>query len=409
MAQQPVGATIAQRPQPQTTQGGGPGPFVAHAVHASRPGYVHAGVAFGGVVTDPLPQAPGYVRKLRFGLIASGGGTGTTISVTTDMASSVAQVVQLLQVKDPMGTPVITGSGYDMLFLAPMFSGQVGILRASDVTLFPTYTPITAGTQNDTGNFGADLFIPFEGTLAYGTIAVGNASALPTLLVNLQPAASVYGTTSPSTNPTVQVSVDYDYYAVADPSVEPPGLGTTFQWISQAANPTIGSAASQRVQLPRAAGYLHTLILVMRDSTGARIDGYGTRVRLYVDGVPVYDDSFAAAAGAARAAGTSSHATTRMYMESGGNIGQTVAGANSAVPTLRPTGVLAYSFRESIAQVNLGLADTQLRLPPITPGTLIEIECTPWGTVSNAPAVLTAIYGMVVPRGPLVTGLPEAS
>lgn len=407
MAQQPVGATIAQRPQPQTTQGGGPGPFVAHAVHASRPGYVHAGVALGGVVTDPLPQAPGYLRKLRFGLIGSGGGTGTTILVGTDMALSVAQVVQLIQVKDPMGTPVITGSGFDMLYLAPLFSGQVGILRSSDVTLFPTYTPVTAGSQNDTGNFGADLFIPFEGTLAYGLIAVGNASALPTLLVNLNPSSSVY-TTAPSAAPTVQVSVDYDYFAVADPSVEPPGLGTTFQWISQAANPTIGSAASQRVQLPRAAGYLHTLILECRDSTGARIDGFGSRVRLYIDGVPVYDDTFAAGAGAARAAGTTSHVTDRMFVESGGNIGQTVAGANSAVPTLRPTGVIAYSFRESIAQVNLGLADTQLRLPPITPGTLIEIECTPWGTIANAPAVLTAIYGMVVPRGPLVTGMPEA-
>lgn len=406
MAGQVSGATIAQRPQPQTTTPQGPGPFISHAVHASRPGYVHAGVALGGVVTDPLPQAPGYLRKLRFGLIASGGATGTTITVGTDMALSVAQAVQLLQVKDPMGTPIITGSGFDMLYLAPLFSGQVGILRASDVTLFPTYTPVTSGTSSDTGNFGADLFIPFEGTLAYGLVAVGNASALPTLLVNLNPSSAVY-TTAPSGLPTVQVSVDYDYYAVADPSVEPPGLGTTFQWQSVPANPTIGSAASQRVQLPRTAGYLHTLILVLRDSTGARIDGYGSRVRLYVDGVPVYDDTFAAGPGAARAAGTSSQVTDRMFLESGGNIGQTVAGANSAVPTLRPTGVIALSWRESIAQVNLGLADTQLRLPPITPGTLIEVECTPWGNIANAPAVLTAIYGMVIPRGLLVTGLPQ--
>ena len=406
MAGQVSGATIAQRPQPQTTAPQGPGPFIAHAVHASRPGYVHAGVALGGVVTDPLPQAPGYLRKLRLGLIASGGATGSTVTATTDMALCVAQVIQLLQMKDPMGTPMITGSGFDMLYLAPLFSGQVGILRASDVTLWPTYTPVTSGNNTDTGNFGADLFVPFEGTLAYGLIAVGNASALPTLLVNLNPSSSVY-TTAPSGLPTVQVSVDYDYYAVADPSVEPPGLGTTFQWQSVPANPTIGSAASQRVQLPRTAGYLHTLILVLRDSTGARIDGYGSRVRLYVDGVPVYDDTFAAGPGAARAAGTSSAVTDRMFGESGGMIGQTVVGANSAVPTLRPTGVIAYSWRESIAQVNLGLADTQLRLPPITPGTLIEIECTPWGTIANAPAVLTAIYGMVIPRGMLVTGLPQ--
>lgn len=414
MAQQVVGATVATRPQPQTTVQAGPGPFISHAVHASRPGYVHAGVALGGVVTDPLPQAPGYLRRLRLSLLASGGGTGSTVTATVDMQSCVAQAIQLLQLKDPMGTPVITGSGYDMCFLAPLFGGQVGILRSADITLFPTYAGVRSSGNTDTGNFGCDAVIPLEGTLAYGVVAVGNASALPTLLINLNASSSIY-TTAPNTAPTVQVSVDYDYYAIADPTVEPPGLGTTFQWQSVPANPTIGSAASQRVQLPRTAGYLHTLILVMRDSTGVRIDGFGSRVRLYVDGVPVYDDTFGANTLAQIQAGTfvSSWATNRMFLESGGFVGGNAAGVPGTTtspngpPTVRPTGVLAYSFRESIAQINLGLADTQLRLPPITPGTLIEIECTPWGTVSNAPATLTAIYGMVVPRGMLITGLPQ--
>lgn len=397
MPQQVAGATIATRPQPQTTQQAGPGPFIAHAVHASRPGYVHASVALGGVVTDPLPQAPGYLRKLRLSLLGTGGGTGTTVFTTNnDSATCVAQAVQLLQLKDPMGTPIITGSGFDMLYLAPLYSGQVGILRSSDITLFPTYSGIaTNASTTNTGNFFTDAVIPLEGTLAYGVVAVGNASALPTLLINLNPSSSIYAT-GPATNPTVTVSVDYDYYAVADPTIEPPGLGTTFQWQSVPANPTIGSSASQRVQLPRTAGYLHTLVLVMRDSTGVRIDGYGTRVRLYVDGVPVYDDTFSATAS------NSSWVLNRMFLESGGQVG--VGGSPS---TTRPVGTIAYSFRESIAQVNLGLADTQLRLPPVTPGTLLEVECTPWGTVSNAPAVLTAIYGMVVPRGMLVTGLPQ--
>lgn len=401
--QQVSGATVATRPQPQTTQNVGPGPFIQQAVHASRPGYNHAGVALGGVVTDPLPQAPGYLRKLRFSLLASGGATGSTVTATTDMATCNTQLVQLLQLKDPMGTPIITGSGFDMLFLAPLYSGQVGILRSADITLFPTYAAVRSSGNTDTGNFGCDAVIPLEGTLAYGVVAVGNASALPTLLVNLNGSSQIYST-APSAAPTVTVAVDYDYYAIADPTIEPPGLGTTFQWQSVPANPTIGSTASQRVQLPRTAGYLHTLILVLRDSTQARIDSYGTRVRLYVDGVPVYDDTFAVQTAGQIASGTfaSSWVLNRMFLESGGNVG--VAGTP---PTTRPVGTIAYSFRESIAQINLGLADTQLRLPPITPGTLIEIECTPWGTVSNAPATLTAIYGMVVPRGMLITGLPQ--
>ena len=391
-AQQPAGATIATRPQPQTTvQPQGPGPFVAHAVHSSRPAYSRAAVALGGIVTDPLPQAPGYLRKIRLALLGSGGAGAGAVG-TADSIVSVANVVQLLQLKDPMGTPILTGSGFDMLHLAPLFSGQYGILRAADPTLYPTYQTV----QGTGGGFFIDAMIPLEGTLAYGLVAVGNASALPTLLLNINTAGGFFATPPATTNPSVTVTAEYDYFAVADPTVEPPGLGTTFQWQSSPANPTIGSAASMRVQLPRTAGYLHTLVLVCRDSTGARVDGYGTRIRLYVDGVPLYDDSFGTAAAA------SSWALDRMFLESGGNIG--IAGTP---PTTRPTGVVAYSWRESIAQVNLGLADTQLRLPPITPGTLLEVECTPWGSTGTPPYTLSALFGMCVPRGGLVTGLPQ--
>lgn len=399
MAQQPAGATVATRPQPQTTtQPSGPGPFIAHAVHSSRPGYSHASVAFGGVVSDPLPQAPGYLRKLRISIAGTGGVTGTTVTVLADTATCITNVISLIQLRDPMGTPIITGSGFDMMFLAPLYSGQVGLLRAADPTLYPTYLGVATGAAStNTGNFFADAVLPLEGTLAYGVIAVGNASALPTLLINLNGAAQFYGT-GPNTNPTITVTTEYDYFAVADPTIEPPGLGTTFQWQSAPANPTIGSGASMRVQLPRTAGYLHTLILVCRDSTGARVEGFGTRIRLYVDGVPLYDDSFSTTAG------VSSWVTDRMFIESGGNVG--IAGSP---PTTRPAGTVVYSWRESIAQVNLGLADTLLRLPPITPGTLLEIECTPWGTTGTPPYSLSAIYGMCVPRGMLVTGLPQES
>jgi hypothetical protein len=151
--------------------------------------------------------------------------------------------------------------------------------------------------------------------------------------------------------------------------------------VSQPGNPTIGNGASQRVVLARTAGFLHTLILTMRDSTGARIDGWGTRIRLYIDGVPIFDETLA-------------ERQNEMYRQAGGAI-------------TRPVGVLVYSWRESISQLNLGLADTNLRSLPVTPGTLIEIECTPWGTVTNAPAVLTAIFGTIIPRGSLVAGMPQ--
>lgn len=374
MGNQVVGATIAQRPQPQTTRNMGPGPFVQHAQQAARPGYVHAGVPLGGVLTDPLPQVPGYARRLDLNLLSTGGATGGGLNADTTLAG-MANFVQFLQLKDPMGTPVLVGSGFDMLYLVPLFGGQFGLFKASDVTTFPTYVVPTA-----VGNGNSDLTIPLEGALGYGLLAMGNASALPTLQINIAPSGSIFSA-APTTLPTVQVTCDIPYYAVSDPSIEPEGLGTTYQWLSVPASPTIGNGASQRVQLPRTAGYLHTLILEMRDSTGARIDGFGTRIRLYIDGVPIFDE-------------TLNERINEMYRQAGGQI-------------TRPTGVLCYSWRESISQVNLGLADTNLRSLPVTPGTLIEIECTPWGTVTNAPAVLTAIFGTIVPRGGLVTGLPQ--
>jgi hypothetical protein len=256
-----------------------------------------------------------------------------------------------------------------------MFGGQFGLLKASDVTTFPNYTALTAQ-----GNGAGDFCIPFEGALAYGLIAMGNASAVPTLLMNLQPSSGVF-TANPTTLPVVQVTVDIPYYAVTNTQIEPEGLGSTYQWVSQPGNPTIGNGASQRVVLARTAGFLHTLILTMRDSTGARIDGWGTRIRLYIDGVPIFDETLA-------------ERQNEMYRQAGGAI-------------TRPVGVLVYSWRESISQLNLGLADTNLRSLPVTPGTLIEIECTPWGTVTNAPAVLTAIFGTIIPRGSLVAGMPQ--
>ena len=37
----------------------------------------------------------------------------------------------------------------------------------------------------------------------------------------------------------------------------------------------------------------------------------------------------------------------------------------------------------------------------------LTIEGAPWGTISNSPATLNVLAGLVVPVGSLVTGMPE--
>ena len=93
----------------------------------------------------------------------------------------------------------------------------------------------------------------------------------------------------------------------------------------------------------------------------------------------------------------------------GGNFGGGAAGGSNTFNqggTIE-TGVRVLSRKLSLCQVNLGLLDTGETFLSTNPGTLIEVEGAPWGTITNSPAVLNVLCGLVVPVGSLVTGMPE--
>lgn len=372
-------AQEAGRPQPQTTIEPPGGPFIRHSQPGKRAMYSRSGVAFGGQVTDPLVAAPGYLSRLRLRIQGSGGVNGSvTVTAAADSPYNIASLVQL---KDAFGTPLISGPGYEMLGLVPMLSGAWGLLGAANPANLPTYSAVSTGAAG-TGNFTFTTALPLEFAKGYGVISGANASLLPTLSFNLNTTAGFYGSVAPGTAPTVQFDVGADFYWLPDGvNVEPPGLGTTQQWVLQQASPTIGSAATATVSLPRLGGYLSTLILIMRDSTGARIDGWPTRMRILVDGVPLIDSRV-------------DEMQDDFYNVFGG--------------ITRPTGVQCISRKTSLSQLNLGLLDTGETYLSTNPGTLIQIEGSPWGTVSNAPATLSVVAGQVVPAGSLIQGLPEA-
>jgi hypothetical protein len=379
-----AGATTAQaapaqeagRPQPQTTVEPPGGPFVRHSQPGRRSQYQVTGSAFAGLVTQPLVAIPGYVSRLRATIAGTGGSGTATVAAQADAPFSAVALVTL---RDAFGTPLIVGPGYEMLFLVPKYSSQYGLLLASDIKNMPSYTAPVTGA-NASGNFTFSTALPMEFAKAYGVISMANASLLPTLQWQFASAAAVYST-APTTPPALNVQVDADFYWLPEGTdVEPPGLGTTCQWVMQNCNPTIPSATAMIVSLPRLGGFLHTLIFVLRDSTGARIDAWGTRLRIYVDGVPLIDTTFA-------------ELQDDIYTQYGG--------------ITRDTGVIAISRRTSLSQINLGLLDTGEAFLSTNPGTLIQVECSPWGTIANAPAQLEAIVGQVVPAGSLMQGLPE--
>jgi hypothetical protein len=367
------------------------GPFIRHTQPGRAPIYSvtnAAGGVFSSVITQPLVARPGYFRNFRVAQTVAG--TTGTVTMTAD---SLYALNSLIQLKDTFGTPLIVADGYSVSNLIQVYSGGFGLLNGTNLpTGLASYSAPSAA-----GNFTLPYALPLEFAKGYGVLSGANASLLPTLQFNIGPSTNIYSSGATTTSTTLSTVVDTDFYWLPEGvAVEPPGLGTTRQWILQQANPTIASASSVRIQLPRLGGYLDNLIFIGRDSTGARTDQWipgssatntSSRIQLYVDGVPLLD-------------------TTPGEWADDMNIQY---GFNSVVTNFatRPTGTLAVCRKNSLAQTSLGLLDTGEALLSTNPGTLVELNLAPAGTITNSPVTLSVLVGQIVPTGAIIQGLPE--
>lgn len=377
---QAVPAQEAGRNQPQTTIQAPGGPFIRHAEPGRRLIYTRTGDTVGSTVTQPIPSVPGYLRSFRVRITASGGvGTGTAAVSGADQPFNIATNVI---VRDPFGTVLIQGPGYEVFKLIPMFGGQLGLDALSDPANLPSFSAVAT-----TGNFTFASCLPFEFAKGYGMISGANASLLPQIY--LYGNGSPYGT-APGTLPTLETNVEGDFYWLPEgEDILPPGLGTTAQWSFAQGNPAIGSGSNTSVIIPRLGGYVSTLIFILRDSTSARIDPFtgvtDPSFQLRIDGVPVTDTLW------------------RTFLD---DMQIQFAGA-AAAQWARPTGVWAWTRKTSMSQKSLGLLDTGEVLLSTNPGTSVELFAPNWGTISNAPATLNVMMEIVVPTGSIIQGLPE--
>lgn len=420
----PAGGTVAGRPQPQTSAQPGGGPFVRHAPDGRRAQYIDT-QTFSGFMSRPTVSMPGYCKGYRLAVNTTTAGTGSA-SATTIAADAPWSLFSLVQMKDAFGTQLIVGPGYEMLYLVPLYSGQFGTDEMRSPQSSPQFQTINTTTSGSVV-LGFSTYLSFEFAKAYGVISGANAALLPVFQANLAAASAIWTANAPGTAVTIQEQLDSDFYWLPSAPTDPPGLGTTCQWIYQQATPQISAtsstSSSQLVQLPRLGGYLTVLILELRDSSGARItsdspagtntvayagttagNGWPARPKILVDGVPLIDTAWGTWCEDLAINSQIGAVNTPSVSAAGG----TNAGT---VQTPRPSGTIAINRKSSLAQRDFGLLDTGEIFLSTNPGTQIEIAGYPWGynNSSGSPTSMTlnAIVGQVVPTGALVQGLPE--
>lgn len=354
--------------QPQTTAATPAAAGVPFA-RLSRQGQIFgpsiAGQSYGSLWTPILKPVGGYLRSLRLYVTASGG----NFSAATASADAPYNTIQNLFLRDPFGQPIIQADGYS-IFLINLYSGQTGALGiGNNVATLPSFSAL----NTTTGAFTFKLEIPLElDSSGYCSLPDMNASSQPQVQVQLNTSNVVYSASTGSTAPTLTLNMDEPFWMapVDNPQAAPADVGSSAQWSVVRAAAGVSSSAYQRIQLPRVGTYIHSLILVLRDSTGARIEAWPTAdLTLWFDGVPIMME-------------TLNQRSDMMYQQFG---------------VSRPTGVIVYSFRNSI-QTFVSTGDTYDLLAPTTPATLLEVSGT-FGTISNAPATITTIVGELFPLG----------
>jgi hypothetical protein len=357
--------TVTRNPQTTAVPAqGGNVPFARLSRKGQILGPQQAGNAFGFLWTPIMKPVGGYLRGLNLYITAVSGGA----TVAAGSADAPYNVVQNLYFRDPFGQPIIQADGYSLL-LINMYGAQVGALGFGNV---PANLPSWSAVNTTTGAFTMRLYIPLElDSSGYCSLPDMNAASQPQLQLQTNPTGVVY-TTLTGTAPTLTIQMDEPFWMapVDNPAAAPADVGSSAQWSVSRAAAGVASAQFQRVQLPRVGTYIHTLIMVLRDSTGFRVDAWpSSDLALWFDGVPILFETF-------------NERIDQMYTQFG---------------VTRPTGVIVYTFRDSI-QSFVSNGDTYDLLAPTTPATLLEVSGT-FGTISNAPAGIQAITGEVFPQG----------
>ena len=371
-APNPAAQTVGRLPQ--TTQGiPGGGPFIRYAEEAVALAYSTAGIAFGGVSNLPLTAVPGFLRALWITLQASGGSGTTTSAVAA--ADAPYNAISQLTLRDASGQPIYPAiDGYG-LWLINLYGGQCGQGGQQNPAFSPSFSAIATS-----GNFLFKLWVPLEfNSSGYCALPADNSAELPKLLVNFAAAGTVYSTSPAPTVPTLTITVEESYWAVPNnmPDLAPYDVGASAQWMLSVSGQNPPSNAYMRVLDQGVGQFVHTKIFVYRDSNNARQDFFPDPLETWVDQFQYRNER----------QDTRKDLLSRQF-----NLTLTGNNGGSGV---RPTGVMAWSWRDAI-QLQVSAADDAENILVTTGSTKFEIGGS-WSTNANAPAQLTCYTGMIFP------------
>jgi hypothetical protein len=372
----PSMGTVTRAPQTTAATPAAAGvPFARLSRQGQIFGPSQSGLNMGSLWTPLLKPVGGYLRHLLLTVTASGGVNGTnTVAVNADAPYNI---IQNIFFRDPFGQPIIQADGFS-LFLINLYSGQTGALGYGNyLPNLPSYSAPSVGSSG-TGNFTFRMAIPLElDSSGYCSLPDMNASSQPQIQIQTNTGSVLYST-APGTLPTLTLSLDEPFWMapVDNPQAAPADVGSSAQWSVVTAAQGVNGGSYQRIQLPRVGTYIHTLILTLRDATGARVDKWPLAdLTLWFDGVPILME-------------TLTERQDKMYTQ----FGQQVSGTS-----LPPTGVLVYTFRNSI-QTFVSNGDTYDLLAPTTPATLLEISGT-FQSIGSGPALIQTVVGELFPLG----------
>ena len=383
----PAQSTVSRMPQTtaQPTTPAGAAPFTRLSRQGQILGPQQAGLAWGQLWTPTLKPVGGYLRFLNYQVSLVGQVASSASTLTQDAPYNT---IQNLFLRDPYGQPILQADGFS-LNLINMYGGQRGMLGfGNDIGAMPSFaTPVlTSGTQ--TFSFSLDLPLEMDSS-GYCSLASMNAASQPQLQVQLNPQTSVYATGTITTQGTITQIINEPFWMapVDNPQIAPPDIGSSAQWSVTRAQTLISSSAFQRIVLPRVGTFIHTLILVLRDTgtspANQRLEAFpASDLSLWVDGVPILFEALG-------------ERRDIMFQEFGSYSFNPVTGAAGKAPA----GVVTYSFRESV-QTAVSTADTYDLLLPTTPATLLEVAGT-WGVFTGT-GQLYCVTGELFP----VSGIP---